>query len=1206
MARLRLEEKLVLVFLFLSCLLYITGVSDFSGSGPFMLIMGSSLVAAYAYYLCVEYRVLNSISGRILLAVAVAAGVVFCLITIPQMPSKKFVRIHQGVFLAAHVFFIPFTFMRLRTGGKTLRDVLGFTRNFWIYPAYALMSLCWLKVVTFLTPLTYDDLLNKIDISVFGSSPDQWVKVFITNNTWLGDWFLFFYGLLGFYPVILGAIMYANKEIFQFRRLTLSFILTGFIGWVFYLFFPAIGPVYMEANLPIDSFVQVFRNCFPSLHTTWGLLVLIYAWKYKRKVFAWLLLPVSQMILATVFLRYHYIVDLAAAIPFTLFIYWLSNLLARKFVTVESLAKPAAPVRPHRQTKLEYLVLFIFILSGMTALIYEMYFLKKISLIFGSTALAVTTVLSSYMFGLAVGSRIGGKLADRVSSPIKIYGYAELLVGIFAIISPVLFHGVETLYVFIGKNWQLSTLSLTAIRSVLSIIVIMLPTLAMGATLPLLTRYITLRSDKVSRSISSLYSANLIGAALGIFLATYFLIPLLGLITTISVAVVINFLVALWAFKISKKNPGRIEGAVETETAPAEAVEPQSPETPWHRPRPQVMSVILLVGVFILGFASFAGEVIWTHLLAMVAGNSVYAFGIMLFSVLAGLAAGGYTVRNLNLTDKQKLIITGFLQLAIALFFIFQLLLWDKIPLFMSKLGVGANTFARREFIRFSVAFLMMILPTLSVGFSFPLLASLYSRNLETLGARVGKISFYNTLGNILGSVTAGFLLIPLLGSYHATLVALALALLNGLLLLEVSLLPKRRLIAFGAAAVLVIGVAVLPPWNITNLSLGTNVYFSIPHQGKVIDYWEEKDGGFTTVTEETMPDGVLKRTMWTNGKFQGNNRNERVAQARLALYPTLFVNNRKQSLVIGFGTGESAKTVKRAGFEDIDVVEISPGIIEAANKYFHSMNDGVLSAPGVNLHINDGRNFLLLNEKKYDLITMEISSIWFAGAASLYSVEFYELVTRNLADDGVFQQWMQLHHISNYDVFSLLATLKYVFKNVRLFYGGNQGVIIASNRPLEIPFDRIREFNTAGDFQPLREISPHGNIYCLLGEELLDNQELGQFLETYKDRLGADMESLLSTDDNLFLEYSTPKGNVNNYLSSLRSNLGMLGRFNQSPNNMVKNIPSEGWKYYIEGCILLGGRNKEAAVPLLEKALPLLPENAQPAVRELLESLSP
>jgi spermidine synthase len=287
-----------------------------------------------------------------------------------------------------------------------------------------------------------------------------------------------------------------------------------------------------------------------------------------------------------------------------------------------------------------------------------------------------------------------------------------------------------------------------------------------------------------------------------------------------------------------------------------------------------------------------------------------------------------------------------------------------------------------------------------------------------------------------------------------------------------------------------------------------------------VVSIREDVHGGVTTVV---LANGV--HTLFTNGKFQGNTGWEMNAQRFFAHYPSIFVEHFDDAMVIGLGTGTTLGTLATYPWKRLDVVEISPSIVEAARQYFQVPNRGSLDDPRVTLFHADGRNQLLVSDKRYDLISLELSSIWFAGAASLYSREFYELVASRLKAGGVFQQWVQLHHIYKDDFATVVNTLRRTFSHVALFYGGGQGILVASFEPLQASRARLAALQQR---PALYEVLPYGRaLEGLVDDVLVMDQGLDAFLANCARELGTPLEDMISTDENLYLEYATPRGNV-------------------------------------------------------------------------------
>jgi spermidine synthase len=254
------------------------------------------------------------------------------------------------------------------------------------------------------------------------------------------------------------------------------------------------------------------------------------------------------------------------------------------------------------------------------------------------------------------------------------------------------------------------------------------------------------------------------------------------------------------------------------------------------------------------------------------------------------------------------------------------------------------------------------------------------------------------------------------------------------------------------------------------------------------------------TVTERQ---GVY--TMWTNGKYQGDNGPQMSAQHAFADVPTMFLPRFGRALVVGLGTGTTLAATASYPFERIDLAELSPGILKAAAQFFGNVNDGVLGEPRVHVDPQDGRNLLLVGAERYDLVTIELTSIWFAGAANLYNREFYETAARRLTDGGVLSQWIQLHHTTLREIASQIATARAVFPHAAFFIRGDQGMLVASLSPL----------------------SAHPRRDADLDDLVLAEESLDAFVDSVCAQVGTPRADLISTDDNLRLEYATPRNNV-------------------------------------------------------------------------------
>lgn len=755
------------------------------------------------------------------------------------------------------------------------------------------------------------------------------------------------------------------------------------------------------------------------------------------------------------------------------------------------------------------LTLALFILSGATGLVDQLCFSKYLSYIVGSTAYAVSAVLAAFMTGLAIGAHWGGKASLRVTRPLRAYGLLELVVAVTVAATPFAFHLLTPIYADLARSLPNSLLALSPLRWFTALGLVVLPTMAMGATLPLLSRSFDTGESGAEaaalreRRLGALYAINTLGGALGALAAAYLILPALGVDGTVFASAAGSALIAALALSFGARVVVAPNQATSGERGARE------PSTLEARP------------LFVLAFASgclvFAAEVVFTHLLALIIGNSAYAFGLILAAFLSCLFLGASRASWAQRKYGDAALPLGLAASGLGL--ALSLPLWDKLPYFFDNTGELLTSFAAREATRGVAAFVMLLVPTTLMGLTFPLLLQRAARYAH-VGRWVGRLTAVNTLGAVLGALLTGYVFLPWLGSQRSLLaIALCFAL-SGLLVIRWARDRNRQLV-YGAGAATLLLAALAPRWDLAMLTSGTNVYFDGYHApDAILMMREDVHGGVTTVTDT---DGV--RTLYTNGKFQGNTGWEMNAQRFFAHYPSLFVKDYKDLLVIGLGTGTTLGTLAGYPWQRIDVAEISPSILIAAKTYFTGPNLGALDDPRVTIHHADGRNFLLVQEQKYDLISMELSSIWFAGAASLYSREFYALVHERMKPGAVFQQWVQLHHVRPRDLATILNTLRRQFAHVTLFYGGGQGILVASDVPLVASEARIHALEQTPE---VAATIPHARpLVDLFNDVLITDDGLDRFLADQAAAAGEPVEQMISTDGNLYLEYATPHGNV-------------------------------------------------------------------------------
>ncbi len=1060
-----------------------------------------------------------------------------------------------------------------------------------LLPLFVNVSWFYLEASSILRPVTFDTTLYHFDASL-GFQASALLGQMFERSLFLQLAGHFVYVALPLFAALLYGLQCRRDD--SSVNVLKVFLLVALIGYAIYFLYPVAGPLFLLGdlypnhlpaleNIPLQPMwiPPAYRNAMPSLHMAWALVLWFNARSLSALGRVGFALIVWITALATLGRGEHYLIDLVVAFPLALtaqaigmpgwppsvrramgtgialLLGWLIYLSvgARFFavmgvlhalpmvitlgLTLRLAKNMTAASAQHRGASAcslpSHAVVIggMFFASGMAALIYEVVFCKMLALSFGSMAIATHTVLATYMGGIAIGAWLGGSLAQRRTDALNLYGWCELgIAGVCALL-PLLFAPLRDLYAGLAGQLQADAASLTLIRVALGACVLLPPTILMGMTLPILVK--AFGKDKpLGRTVGLLYAANTLGAGLGALLAGYAIIPGLGILRTIGLAVAINATVGLIALRLQAKFDSGADSSM-IDAAPDKASIVSTRQK-------KLSGLFAFIVLGLGGFLTLALEVDYMHLLAVVAGNSTYAFSLMLFAFLMGLGAGANTGRLLLRRGISTLAALASAEFCLAAVILLGIFIWDGLPDYFASFAANAmtRTFAAREVVRGLVCLFAMLPPAFCIGLLYPLAMDTIARTCPGQRIRaLGNAAAVNTIGNILGVLVTGFVLLPGIGALVTLKVLAVLAVVLGLLALPLlsTRSELRVALVFGWGAVLLFFM-VPAQFDYTRLASGANVYFSAQGYGQVIAHAESVDGGLTTVSQRVDGNDGRVLTLLTNGKFQGDNdaRGEIRAQAGFALAPLLHTARRDRALVIGFGTGMSARIIHEAGFRETDVVDLSADILRMSATHFRDVNNDVLTQQGVRAFATDGRNFLLLQSQQYDLISMEISSIWFAGASSLYNREFYQLAKKHLNAEGVLQQWVQLHRITRNDIATVLATVRSEFRYVRLYLIGAQGVIVATSHDAQPTSGNIELLAQRPALQPVLKVFGQ-SVASLLQDQVLAPADTDRLIENFS----ASGQAMISTDDNLILEYSTPRGNVRDYTSTLRENTGWL-----------------------------------------------------------------
>jgi len=465
-------------------------------------------------------------------------------------------------------------------------------------------------------------------------------------------------------------------------------------------------------------------------------------------------------------------------------------------------APPRPEAEPSRAPRSAFtLLLFIFLISGIASLIYQVIWTRRLFLTMGATSLAISTILTAFMGGLAIGSLVAGRWIDRRGRPLIIYAALETAIGLYGAATPWLFDFIELAYQAILRRTNLPPWPSYLLRFALAMAVLIVPTGLMGATLPVLARQVTDRMGHFGRRLGLLYGINTLGAAAGVLLTGFTLISTLGLRGTAWFAAALNAFAAILALALHAAlpiaSPSGPDGVMPTGLQPGP--EPGQDTSPLARRHRWVLALAAAGGI-----ASFLYEIAWTRVLTLVLGGAVQAFSTMLSTFLIGLALGSVLLSRRIDKSRDLFLLFAIVEALVGITSLAILPLFGSLPWIYVRFFTSiSDSTALLSAFGFVLCFGMMIVPTLLIGVTFPVIGRLYARDLSTLGRRIGEVYFANTLGGIAGSFAAGFLLIPRIGMERTLILA---SLLNGACAVAASLLGSsaartRVLSAAGAIA---------------------------------------------------------------------------------------------------------------------------------------------------------------------------------------------------------------------------------------------------------------------------------------------------------------------------------------------------------------------------------------------------------------------
>lgn len=758
---------------------------------------------------------------------------------------------------------------------------------------------------------------------------------------------------------------------------------------------------------------------------------------------------------------------------------------------------------------------FLFV-SGATALVYELVWSKYLANVLGNSGQAHAVVLATFMGGLALGAYVFGRTADRVKSPLAMYGLLELGVGVYALLFPSVLEVLSRAYLAVAG--QVPDGARVVPRLVLAALSLVVPTLLMGGTLPALVRHFSSSLSGVQRELARLYAVNNLGAALGVFLAGTSVVPLLGLSRSAQLAAALNVLLAIVALVMARRLPPALAPG-------AEAPAPSEADVAY----PAMAVRAALVGVLLSGFTSMLYQVTWIRLLSIVLGASTYAFTLILTAFILGIGLGSFWLMTRK-PGGNALRLYGWMQVGLVASVCVALPLYLRLPYFFRKaqflLSRTEDAWPYYQLLTFGFCCAVLLVPTFFMGAAFPAAARVATAKVQELGRQLGGVYLWNTVGTIAGSALGGLLLLPWWGMEGNFVAGVAGSLLSaGLAFHAVREREARPVRAFWpvgvASALAVVSLGAMHGWPVL-LSTITNNRVKTAPQGSYEDMvatltrdqlplFYQDDTFATVLVGETAAHDL--RFMKLNGKVDASNGGDMDMQV-LAGHLGMLLHPRepKNVLVVGVGSGITAGAVLAHPVQSVDVVDISQAMMDGA-RLFATENRHALDDPRTHIHIDDAKTFMALAPRKYDLVISEPSNPWVAGVAGLFTRDFFQKVNAHLTDDGMLVQWIHTYDNREELVQLVVRTLRDTFPYATTWLGPADLIFVASRKPLTVDAQQMAARLARPE---VREHLARVDITDVFG--LLSRQ-----VHSAEGQLAFAGPGPINTDDRNLLEYAAP-----------------------------------------------------------------------------------
>lgn len=692
--------------------------------------------------------------------------------------------------------------------------------------------------------------------------------------------------------------------------------------------------------------------------------------------------------------------------------------------------------------------------SGMCSLVFQVIWFREFRLVFGASTAASSAVLAVFMGGLGIGNALLGTRVDRTKNPLRLYAWLELSVALTAAISPFLIDAFHDGYIVLGGQLSLGFIGATALRLLISVIVLGLPTFLMGGTLPAAVRAVTVDGDRQRRGAAVLYGANTFGAVIGAFGSTFYVVQHLGTRNTLWAACLLNAVTACTAFAMSRRvlSP--------TTPHPSPTTSDNAAVNLDYKSEPLASPFVIYAVAGIAGFSFFLMELIWYRMLGPILGGTTYTFGLILSVALIGIGLGA-AVYPLIFSGRRQVSLHSLALICVleAFCILIPFALGDEIAILAARLrGTMGLSFTGEVASWFIVASIVVLPAAFVSGLQFPMVIASLGQGDRDIGQQVGLTFGWNTVGAICGSFAGGFGLLPLLSAPEVWRYVALLLILQGLCLIGLTFRKSMwTLTTFATLAISIATVAMsarqgpTAVWRHSGIGAGVNLTTNQLETSNSRRGWQNAIRRSIIWEAEGVESSVAIRcneslSFIVNGKSDGNAIFDASTQIMLGQIGAVLHPEPKTAFVVGLGTGETAGWLAEVPtMERVDVIELEPAVMEVTRRC-SPVNFNVLAHPKVRTIINDAREVLLTTRDRYDLIVCEPSNPYRSGVANLFTDEFYRAGRQRLNEGGLFVQWIQAYETDDRTMRTLFATFRSVFPHVEIWESQRADLVLVGH----------------------------------------------------------------------------------------------------------------------------------------------------------------